>query len=88
MPLYLKERNFLAVHAGFSPWCKLSENKEEDYFTVRTADSEQQKLSSKASGKGLQPWYEVFSDERDLIALWLLVIGRGRVLSTTKICGA
>jgi hypothetical protein len=65
MPLYLKEKDFLAVHAGFSPWCKLSENKEQDYFTVRTADAEHEKLSSKASGDGLEPWYKAFSDKRE-----------------------
>ena len=65
LPLYLKEDEFLAVHAGFSPWCKLSENGETDYFTVRAVNTENKSLTSKSTGgSDSRPWYEVFAENR------------------------
>ena len=72
LPAYIKEDDFVAVHAGFSPYCKLKENLERDLFTVRYVDKESQELFAKDNGsQKLSPWYEEFayhkSGKREII---------------------
>ena len=57
LPCYIKGEDFVAVHAGFSPYCKLKENNERDLFTVRYVDKETQELVAKDNGEHkLSPW--------------------------------
>ncbi|EDM29019.1 putative bis(5'-nucleosyl)-tetraphosphatase, symmetrical [Lentisphaera araneosa HTCC2155] len=65
LPCYIKGEDFVAVHAGFSPYCKLKENNERDLFTVRYVDKETQELFAKDNGEHkLSPWYEEFTYQK------------------------
>ena len=62
MPLYIKDENFIAVHAGLSPYCKLKMNKARDLFTMRFVDTKTHKILTKNNGSDtLVSWYEEYS---------------------------
>ncbi|WDE98234.1 metallophosphoesterase [Lentisphaera profundi] len=62
LPLYIKEKDFIAVHAGLSPYAKIKDTVARDLFTVRYVNKKTKELFAKDKhANDLTPWYEEYA---------------------------
>lgn len=57
LPLFLEEKNFIAVHAGFDPRLSLAKNSRETLLTVRGIDEGGVKI----------PWYQFYQGTKPVV---------------------